>query len=231
MMPSVLLMNEEHRYIKRMLGVMRGYCQKVLRGEEVALADFHSMIDFVRNYADKHHHGKEEDIFFVYMMDELGQLAEKLVKMGMLVEHDLGRLLLADMETALKKAEAGDEDAKLDLISNAMGDRRGGKVYVSVRSVPANRHIDRRGWRRVVFTRNLPTASCLLKRKKLLRRGITPLKRQKRRQSHAKNMCCFWKLWKQNCKKCTAQCKFIKSLFSFLSFLEGRNRLFEFWRR
>jgi len=121
MMPSILLMNEEHRYIKRMLGVMRGYCQKVLRGEEVAFADFHSMIDFVRKYADQYHHGKEEDIFFGYMMEELGLLAEKLVKMGMLVEHDLGRLLISDMETALKKVEAGDEDAKLDLVSNAMG--------------------------------------------------------------------------------------------------------------
>jgi hemerythrin-like domain-containing protein len=139
MMPSVLLMNEEHRCIKRMLGVMRGYCQKVLRGEEVALADFHSMIDFVRNYADKHHHGKEEDIFFGYMMDELGLLAEKLVKMGMLVEHDLGRLLLADMESALKKVEAGDKDAMLDLISNAMG-----YTYL------LHRHIDKEDG--VVFT-------------------------------------------------------------------------------
>lgn len=139
MMSSVQLMNEEHRYIKRMLGVIRGYCQKVLRGEEVALEDFHSMIDFVRNYADKHHHGKEEDIFFGYMIEELGVLAEKLVKMGMLVEHDLGRLLIADMEEALKKAEAGDEDAKLDLISNAMG-----YTYL------LHRHIDKEDG--VVFT-------------------------------------------------------------------------------
>ncbi|SCZ81699.1 hemerythrin domain-containing protein [Acidaminobacter hydrogenoformans] len=139
MMPSVLLMNEEHRYIKRMLGVMRGYCQKVLKGETVELSDFRSMIDFVRNYADQHHHGKEEEIFFGFMLEELGVLAEKLVKMGMLVEHDLGRLLIADMEAALKKVEAGDEDAKLDLVSNAMG-----YTYL------LHRHIDKEDG--VVFT-------------------------------------------------------------------------------
>ncbi len=139
MMPSVLLMNDEHRYIKRMLGVMRGYCQKVLKGEAVDFSDFHSMIDFVRNYADRHHHGKEEDIFFGFMMEELGALAEKLVKMGMLVEHDLGRLLIADMEAALTKVEAGDEEAKLDLVSNAMG-----YTYL------LHRHIDKEDG--VVFT-------------------------------------------------------------------------------
>ena len=139
MMSSILLMNEEHRYIKRMLGVIRGYCQKIIKGQEIAFADFHLMIDFVRNYADKHHHGKEEDIFFGYMMEELGALAEKLVKMGMLVEHDLGRLLIADLEAALRKVEAGDEEAKLDVVSNAMG-----YTYL------LHRHIDKEDG--VVFT-------------------------------------------------------------------------------
>jgi hemerythrin-like domain-containing protein len=139
MMDSVLLMNEEHRYIKRMLGVIRGYCLKALAGEPVDYSDFHKMIDFVRNYADKHHHGKEEDIFFDYMIKELGALADKLVKMGMLVEHDLGRLLIADMEAALLKVEAGDQEAKLDLISNAMG-----YTYL------LHRHIDKEDG--VVFT-------------------------------------------------------------------------------
>lgn len=139
MMPSVILMNEEHRYIKRMLGVIRGYCQKIMKGQDVELSDFHQMIDFVRNYADKHHHGKEEDIFFGYMIEELGTLAEKLVKMGMLVEHDLGRLLIADMEAALIKAESGDEDARLDVVANAMG-----YTYL------LHRHIDKEDG--VVFT-------------------------------------------------------------------------------
>jgi hemerythrin-like domain-containing protein len=59
--------------------------------------------------------------------------------MGMLVEHDLGRLLIADMEAALAKVEAGDEEAKLDLVSNAMG-----YTYL------LHRHIDKEDG--VVFT-------------------------------------------------------------------------------
>jgi len=40
---------------------------------------FFSIIDFVRNYTDKHHHGKEESMLFNRMANELGEEAEKLV--------------------------------------------------------------------------------------------------------------------------------------------------------
>lgn len=120
-MNGINLMVEEHKYIKRMLGVMRKYCYKVMNKEEVDYSDFYKMIDFVRNYADKHHHGKEEALLFKKMTDELGQVADKLIRFGMLVEHDLGRLYMQELENAIPRYKEGDDEARLDIIANAIG--------------------------------------------------------------------------------------------------------------
>ncbi|WP_434304654.1 hemerythrin domain-containing protein [Clostridium botulinum] len=119
-MNSIELMVNEHKNIKRMLAVIRKYCFKVLKNKEVDYNDFYRIIDFVRNYADKHHHGKEEDYLFNRMVDEIKGPTEKLVKHGMLVEHDLGRLYMQNLEKALKALENGEEEAKIDIIANAV---------------------------------------------------------------------------------------------------------------
>ena len=117
-MKAIEIMNEEHKYIIRMLHVIRKCCFKILNGEEVIYEDFDKII--VRNYADNHHHKKEEKILFVKMVEELGEPAEKAVKQGMLVEHDLGRLHIRELVEALDKLKAGEEEAKLDVIANAI---------------------------------------------------------------------------------------------------------------
>ena len=120
-MKAFEIMVEEHKNILEMLEVIRAYSLKILNGEEVQYDDFYKIIDFIRNYADKHHHGKEEELLFNKMVEELGAPGEKLVKHGMLVEHDLGRLFVKDLEQAIGKVIEGDMDARLDVISNAIG--------------------------------------------------------------------------------------------------------------
>ncbi|MDU1320214.1 MAG: hemerythrin domain-containing protein [Clostridium botulinum] len=119
-MNSIELMVNEHKNIKRMLAVIRKYCFKVLKNQQLHYNDFYRIIDFVRNYADKHHHGKEEDYLFNRMIEEIKGPTEKLVKHGMLVEHDLGRLYMQNLEKALKALENGEEEAKIDIIANAV---------------------------------------------------------------------------------------------------------------
>ncbi|MEG1254346.1 hemerythrin domain-containing protein [Clostridium sp.] len=119
-MKAIDLMMEEHKYIKRMLTVVRSACFKVFQGEEVNYDDFYLMIDFIRNYADAHHHKKEEVILFSRMVEELGTIAEKTVKYGMLVEHDLGRLHITSLKEALESLKAGNKEAALDVIANAI---------------------------------------------------------------------------------------------------------------
>ncbi|MFL0196002.1 hemerythrin domain-containing protein [Clostridium sp. WILCCON 0269] len=131
-MDGIALMIEEHKNIKRMLQVIRKACLSIMNGREIDYMDFEMMIDFVRNYADKHHHGKEEKLLFNKMVDEIGGAAEKVVKFGMLVEHDFGRLYMKELEEALAKVKDGDDEAKLDVIANAVS-------YTHL----LNRHIDK----------------------------------------------------------------------------------------
>lgn len=138
-MDAIELMMDEHKNIKRGLAVIRKMCISVLNGNEVPHEDFKQIIDFVRNYADKHHHNKEEAILFKKMTEELG---EKLVGApigGMLTEHDFGRLFIKSLDEALDRVKKGDADSRVDVIANAIG-------YADL----LNRHIDKED--KVIYT-------------------------------------------------------------------------------
>lgn len=120
-MNSIKLMIEEHKYILRMLQVVRTASNKILQGEEICYEDFDKMIDFIKNYADVHHHGKEEKFLFQEMLNHLGSMGTNLIKHGMLVEHDWGRLFISELKEALSRVKAGDAESKIDVIANAVG--------------------------------------------------------------------------------------------------------------
>lgn len=113
-------MMEEHENIRRMSKVMRGYCNKVLNCKEIDYDDFHKIIDFIRNYSDGHHHVKEEDILFDRLGREVPKLADRGAITGMLIEHDLARLHVANLEMALADYKDGNDEARLDIIANAI---------------------------------------------------------------------------------------------------------------
>ena len=119
---GVEILMAEHKNIVRFADIMKIKCCNVLEGEVVDTKLFREAIDFVRNYADKHHHGKEEQILFERMLAKLGPVAEKLVKMGMLVEHDLGRLYMTELEAALNRYDENkNTENKLDILTNMTG--------------------------------------------------------------------------------------------------------------
>lgn len=121
-MYSIDIMVEEHENIRRMLRVVQKMCCEVLEGKEVEVEDFRKAISFVRNYADAHHHGKEEKFLFPEMLTHMGELAKKLITHGMLVEHDLGRSHILGLETALNQYETSPSvELKLEIITEAMG--------------------------------------------------------------------------------------------------------------
>lgn len=94
-------MISEHKNILKLIDVLERACCSIIEGKEVNDSDFRKMIDFARNYADKHHHGKEEQIMFLEMTNHLGKIGSNLIQHGMLVEHDFGRLQIMDLEENL----------------------------------------------------------------------------------------------------------------------------------
>ncbi|SCY68950.1 hemerythrin domain-containing protein [Alkaliphilus peptidifermentans] len=119
-MKAIQVLMDEHKNILRMLKIIRSLCIHTFTTHEVYYEGFYQAIDFVRNYADKFHHGKEEDILFEVMSNELGENIKIGPIYGMLTEHDLGRLFIKNLEDALKASEAGHDEAKIDIIANAI---------------------------------------------------------------------------------------------------------------
>lgn len=113
-------MMEEHQNILRMLGVVRKLCHIVMKGEEIPYEDFECAMDFIRHYADEHHHGKEEKFLFKQMQQQLGKIGENLITHGMLIEHDYGRFYMQELRAALQRVKEGDEECRLDVIANAI---------------------------------------------------------------------------------------------------------------
>ena len=55
----------EHRLIERMIGLLEGELQTMKTAAEANTGLIMAGVDFFRMYADRTHHGKEEDILFV----------------------------------------------------------------------------------------------------------------------------------------------------------------------
>lgn len=117
-MKAVQIMMEEHQNILRMLKVIRTACYKIYRHEEFDYDKFYNMIDFIRNYADKHHHSKEEEVLFKEMSNNIAQSKEPI--QGMFIDHDNGRNFIRNLEAALENKKKGEDEAHIDIISNAV---------------------------------------------------------------------------------------------------------------
>lgn len=117
---GIAILNEEHRNILDMTRVLRALCIHIMDTGEVPAEDLRSGIRWVRDYADKHHHGKEEVILFREMVKYLGPAADKLVNGAMLIEHDMGRFHMQELEKALD-GDIDTPDGKLDIITHAAG--------------------------------------------------------------------------------------------------------------
>ena len=119
-MDAINLMMDEHKYILRGLKLFRKLSIEVINGNTVDFASFEKMISFVRNYADKHHHNKEEVVLFKKMETQLGEQTVKGPLSGMYIEHDLGRQYMKLLEEALLKVKNGDLDSRVDIIANSI---------------------------------------------------------------------------------------------------------------
>ncbi len=119
-MYGIELLVEEHKNIYALTEYLNRTCCAILEGAAVDVKEFRECIDFVRNYADKHHHGKEEQILFQFMLEKNDPAAEKLVRNGMLVEHDLARYHVGELDKALTRYEKNPtSEVKLDILTHA----------------------------------------------------------------------------------------------------------------
>lgn len=106
---------QEHRVIERVLGVT----EKLVGAGNASTELWGKAVDFIRNFADKCHHLKEEELLFP-AMEEKGVPIEGGPIGVMLEEHVEGRAYVKAMAGALSLMEREAEAGKRDLFENAM---------------------------------------------------------------------------------------------------------------
>lgn len=101
----------EHRVIEQMIGVLRAEMDAIDRTGVADSAALTLATEFIRWYADRCHHGKEEDILFLRLRSkdldaETAALMDELVQ-----DHVFGRELTRRVVTANRAYAAGDSEA------------------------------------------------------------------------------------------------------------------------
>ncbi|TXT54083.1 MAG: Cation-binding protein [Candidatus Thorarchaeota archaeon] len=106
----------EHRLIERMIAVMEKEIERI-EADNTANPNFIEIaVDFIRTYADRCHHGKEEDILFrdlkkKDLTDEDQALMDELIQ-----EHILGRKLTQELVDAKERYVSGTDEAIISIV-------------------------------------------------------------------------------------------------------------------
>ena len=120
MIDVTAVLKEEHKLILRMIDLVEKNTRLAEAGRFSDWNFYVDAVDFIRNFADRFHHAKEEDILFKSLVEN-GMPAENSPVAAMLMAHDQGRAFVRNMETAARKALAGETDQVPVIADNAYG--------------------------------------------------------------------------------------------------------------
>ena len=117
MKPTEILI-KEHDAILIMLNILEKVCHRLDKGEHVKETDLEKIIEFFKEFADKCHHGKEEDLLFP-ALEEYGIPNEGGPIGVMLSEHVIGRENVKGMSDAIANYKEGKESAPEEFVGYA----------------------------------------------------------------------------------------------------------------
>jgi hemerythrin-like domain-containing protein len=101
----------EHRLIEHMVRLMRKELDRIKKGKGIAPDFIENAVDFFRTYADRTHHGKEEDILFRDLAKK--QLSPELKRTmdELTAEHVLSRETVTSLVSAKERYIRGDSNS------------------------------------------------------------------------------------------------------------------------
>ena len=109
----------EHTLILRMLALLERNAPGTATGSYTNYQFYLDGVDFIRNYADRYHHAKEEDVLFAALVTN-GMPREHSPVAAMLLEHDQGRAYVRAMEEATRQVLTGNSGARQAIADNAL---------------------------------------------------------------------------------------------------------------
>ncbi len=90
----------EHRLIEKMIEIIKREVSRIKETNKVDPIFIDNAVDFIRMYADKTHHGKEEDILFRDCEKKDMSPEDTLVMSELIEEHVYGRKIVGELVKA-----------------------------------------------------------------------------------------------------------------------------------
>jgi hemerythrin-like domain-containing protein len=101
----------EHRLIEKGIEVLRQEAERIARGGKVDPLLIDTLVDFIRTYADRTHHGKEEDILFRDLAKKNLSTEDRRVMEELANEHVYARKTVVGLVEAKERCLSGDAGA------------------------------------------------------------------------------------------------------------------------
>ena len=141
-MKATQQLKDEHEGIKIMLGILGQICTQLKATGNLNKEHFEGILEFLKVFVDKCHHGKEEDLLFPAL--EAAGVPENGPIAVMLQEHAMGRAYVKTISEAFAAYVTGDKSPSETIIQNVQG-------YISL----LNAHIEKENTVLFVMADNL----------------------------------------------------------------------------
>lgn len=105
----------EHRLIERMLALIEGALKRIESEGKIDPNFVDTAVDFIRVYADRTHHGKEEDILFRDLDKKDLSPEDRRIMNELIEEHVFGRKTTKALVDANKRYRSGEVSALADV--------------------------------------------------------------------------------------------------------------------
>jgi hemerythrin-like domain-containing protein len=108
----------EHRLIERMILAIKNVLAKIEAKQKVDPVFVDTAVDFIRMYADRTHHGKEEDILFRELEKKELSDQDRRIMTELIEEHVFGRKTTKALVDANTRYRNGDDAALAGITEN-----------------------------------------------------------------------------------------------------------------
>jgi len=98
----------EHRLIEKMLNITNKELDIIQKNRNLNSIFIDTIVDFIRTYADRTHHGKEEDILFKELERKNIHRNDKKIMQELVEEHINARKVVKELVEANNKYNNGD---------------------------------------------------------------------------------------------------------------------------
>jgi hemerythrin-like domain-containing protein len=113
----VEMLEAEHRVIQKVVAAMAVLAERLDGGEDLDVPLLENVVEFLRIFADRCHHGKEETFLFPALIRR-GVPSHGCPIGGLTMEHQKGRVMVGEFADAIRGYAAGEPPARDNLVKS-----------------------------------------------------------------------------------------------------------------